>query len=59
GVAAEAEKLGVPLLAEVPLHLNIRLAGDGGTPISIKTPEAPEASVFRQLARTLIAEGNA
>ena len=30
GVAAEAEKLGVPLLAEVPLHLNIRLAGDGG-----------------------------
>ncbi|MEE4014959.1 Mrp/NBP35 family ATP-binding protein [Roseibium sp. FZY0029] len=59
GVAEEAEKLGVPLLAEVPLHLNIRLAGDGGTPISIKTPEAPAASVFRQLARTLIAEGNA
>jgi len=59
GVAVEAEKLGVPLLAEVPLHLNIRLAGDGGTPIAIQTPEAPEASVFRQLAKTLVEEGHA
>nr|WP_282449345.1 Mrp/NBP35 family ATP-binding protein [Roseibium sp. CAU 1639] len=59
GVAAEAEKLGVPLLAEVPLHLNIRLAGDGGTPIAIQSPEAPEASVFRQLARTLVEKGHA
>lgn len=59
GVAAEAEKLGVPLLAEVPLHLNIRLAGDGGTPIAVQMPEAPEAGVFRQLARTLVEEGHA
>jgi ATP-binding protein involved in chromosome partitioning len=59
GVAAEAEKLGVPLLAEVPLHLNIRLAADGGTPIAIRSPDAPEASVFRQLARSMIAEGTA
>lgn len=59
GVAAEAEKLGVPLLAEVPLHLNIRLAGDGGTPIAVKAPDAPEAGVFRQLARKLVAERQA
>ncbi|MCV0424582.1 MAG: Mrp/NBP35 family ATP-binding protein [Roseibium sp.] len=59
GVAAEAENLGVPLLAEVPLHLNIRLAGDGGTPIAVKSPEAPEADVFRQLAKALVAEGQA
>ncbi|WP_269585794.1 Mrp/NBP35 family ATP-binding protein [Roseibium sp. Sym1] len=59
GVAAEAEKLGVPLLAEVPLHLNIRLAGDGGTPIAVQAPDAPEAGVFRDLARTLVKEGHA
>jgi len=59
GVAAEAAKLGVPLLAEVPLHLNIRLAGDGGTPIAIHAPDAPEASVFRRLANALVAEGHA
>ena len=59
GVAAEAEKLGVPLLAEVPLHLNIRLAADGGTPIAVKTPDAPEANVFCQLAKGLVAEGHA
>ncbi|MEM9630265.1 MAG: Mrp/NBP35 family ATP-binding protein [Pseudomonadota bacterium] len=59
GVAAEAEKLGVPLLAEVPLHLNIRLAADGGTPIAVKSPDAPEANVFRQLAGKLVAGGQA
>lgn len=59
GVAAEAEKLGVPLLAEVPLHLNIRLAGDGGTPIAVESPNAPEAEVFGRLAKTLVAEGHA
>ncbi|MES0881114.1 Mrp/NBP35 family ATP-binding protein [Roseibium sp. SCP14] len=59
GVAVEAEKLGVPLLAEVPLHLNIRLAADGGTPIAVKSPDAPEASVFQQLAGKLVAGGHA
>lgn len=55
GVAAEAEKLGVPLLAEVPLHLNIRLAADGGTPIAVQSPDAPEAAVFRNLADAVMA----
>ncbi|MBO6511289.1 MAG: Mrp/NBP35 family ATP-binding protein [Roseibium sp.] len=59
GVAAEAEKLGVPLLAEVPLHLNIRLAADGGTPITVKSPDAPEASVFQDLANSLVEGGHA
>ncbi|TYC48241.1 Mrp/NBP35 family ATP-binding protein [Rhodobacterales bacterium] len=59
GVADEAAKLDVPLLAEIPLHLNIRLAGDGGTPVAVKAPEAPEAAVFLKVARTLIDGGNA
>ncbi|MBR9649522.1 iron-sulfur cluster carrier protein ApbC [Thalassovita aquimarina] len=57
GVAAEAEKLGVPLLAEVPLHLDIRMAADGGAPIVVSAPNSPQAQVFRDIARKLVAEG--
>ncbi|MDX8348448.1 Mrp/NBP35 family ATP-binding protein [Cognatiyoonia sp. IB215446] len=59
GVAAEAEKMGVPLLAELPLHLDIRLAADGGAPIVVSRPESPQAESFRTVARQLIADGNA
>ncbi|RVT85398.1 iron-sulfur cluster carrier protein ApbC [Rhodobacteraceae bacterium CCMM004] len=59
GVAAEAEKMGVPLLAEVPLHLDIRVAADGGAPIVVTKPDSPQAAAFRQVARTLVAGGNA
>ncbi len=57
GVAAEAEKLGVPLLAELPLHLDIRLAADGGAPIVVSKPDSAQAQAFRSLARQLIADG--
>ncbi|WP_296424879.1 Mrp/NBP35 family ATP-binding protein [Yoonia sp.] len=59
GVAAEAAKLGVPLLAELPLHLDIRLAADGGAPIVVSKPDSPQAEAFRVVARTLIAAGHA
>ena len=59
GVAAEAEKIGVPLLAEIPLHLDIRLAADGGAPIVVSKPESPQAAAFRDVARHLIANGKA
>jgi len=54
GVIAEAEKMGVPLLAELPLHLDIRLAADGGAPIVVSKPDSPQAKSFRDLARKLI-----
>ena len=59
GVAAEAEKLGVPLLAEIPLHLDIRKAADGGAPIVVSQPDSAQARVFRDLARRLVADGTA
>jgi len=55
GVAAESEKLGVPLLAEIPLHLDIRLAGDGGAPVVALKPDSAQAQAFREVARSLIA----
>ncbi|MCT8159252.1 Mrp/NBP35 family ATP-binding protein [Pseudoruegeria sp. SHC-113] len=57
GVKAEAEKLGVPLLAEIPLHLDIRLAADGGAPIVVTKPTSPQAEAFRAVARDLVARG--
>ena len=59
GVAAEAEKLGVPLLAEIPLHLDIRVASDGGAPIVVTQPDGPQAQVFRALAQRLVEQGAA
>lgn len=57
GVAAEAQKLNVPLLAEIPLHLDIRLAADGGAPIVVSQPDSPQAQAFREVARKLIDQG--
>ena len=59
GVAQEAEKIGVPLLAEIPLHLDIRLAADGGAPIVVSKPDSPQATAFRSVAKRLIADGKA
>ncbi|MBV6638732.1 MAG: Mrp/NBP35 family ATP-binding protein [Mameliella sp.] len=57
GVAAEAQKLGVPLLAEVPLDLQIRLASDGGAPIVTSKPDSAQAQAFHAIASALVAEG--
>ncbi|WP_299693717.1 Mrp/NBP35 family ATP-binding protein [uncultured Tateyamaria sp.] len=59
GVKAEAEKLGVPLLAEVPLDLQIRLAADGGAPIAVSQPDSPQAKAFQDVAAGLVAQGAA
>jgi len=59
GVAAEADKMGVPLLAELPLHVDIRLAADGGAPIVVSKPASPQAAAFRALAQRLIKDGTA
>jgi ATP-binding protein involved in chromosome partitioning len=55
GVAAEAKRLGVPLLGELPLALEVRLAGDAGRPVA--ADEGPAAEAYARIARTLIAQG--
>ncbi len=59
GVAAEAKKLDVPLLAEIPLDLQIRLAADGGAPIVTSQPDSAQAAGFQKVARALIDGGHA
>lgn len=57
GVTDEAEKLGLPFLGEIPLSLDIRLAGDTGAPIA--TTDAPSAEAYARLADRLIKGGMA
>lgn len=57
GVAAEAEKMGVPLLGALPIDLDTRLAGDGGTPIA--AGDGPMAQAYARIAQGLIKGGMA
>src|SRR5258708_21654424 len=43
----------VPLLAQVPLDPETRLAADEGTPITLRRPDSPPAKTFRDLARAV------
>jgi ATP-binding protein involved in chromosome partitioning len=57
GAKAEAEKLGLPFLGEIPLELDIRLAGDSGTPIA--ATDSPHGDAYSRIAERLIAGGMA
>ena len=59
GVAAEAAKIGVPLLAEIPLDMEIRLASDGGAPVTVSAPDSKQARAFHDVANALVAWGKA
>ena len=56
GAAAEAEKLGVPFLGEVPLEMAIRATSDDGTPIVASQPESPHAAHYQKIATRLLAQ---
>ena len=46
GGAREANRLGVPLLGQIPIDLQTREAGDRGMPVVLEQPKGPIASVF-------------
>jgi ATP-binding protein involved in chromosome partitioning len=46
----EAERLGVPFLGEVPLHIAIRETSDAGTPVVATDPDGPHAAIYRAIA---------
>jgi ATP-binding protein involved in chromosome partitioning len=57
GVAAEAKRLDLPFLGELPLSIDVRIAGDSGTPIA--AGEGAHAEAYARLAHRLIAGGMA
>ena len=56
GAKAEAEKLGVPFLGEVPLHMDVRATSDSGQAVTATQPDSPQAQIFREIAERAWAE---
>jgi ATP-binding protein involved in chromosome partitioning len=50
GARHEAERLGVPFLGEVPLHMAIRENSDAGRPVVAVEPDGPHALAFKSIA---------
>lgn len=57
GVAADAARLNLPFLGELPLALEVRVAGDAGRPIA--AGDGPLAKAYGDLAARLVAGGMA
>jgi ATP-binding protein involved in chromosome partitioning len=54
GARHEAERLDVPFLGEVPLHMDIREKSDAGLPIVATVPDGPLAAAYRDIAAKVI-----
>jgi ATP-binding protein involved in chromosome partitioning len=50
GARHEAERLGVPFLGEIPLHMSIRTTSDSGTPVVESEPDGPHAAIYRAIS---------
>jgi len=50
GARHEAERLGVPFLGEIPLHISIRTTSDSGNPLVDSEPNGAHAAIYREIA---------
>jgi ATP-binding protein involved in chromosome partitioning len=53
GGKMEAQRLGVPLLGQIPIDMATRECGDRGMPVAAADPEGAVAAVFVDAAKTL------
>jgi ATP-binding protein involved in chromosome partitioning len=51
GARAEAGKLGIPFLGEVPLDQELRERSDRGEPVVASQPGSPHTAIYRDIAR--------
>lgn len=54
GGAAEAARLGIELLGQIPIDMETREAGDRGLPIFAKNPESSAAKEFSKIRNRLV-----
>ena len=53
GAKAEALRLGLPFLGEIPLDPELRKRSDAGEPIVATAPDSPHTQNYRAIAQTL------
>ncbi|MFA4995454.1 MAG: Mrp/NBP35 family ATP-binding protein [Bdellovibrionales bacterium] len=53
GAQAEAEKLGIPFLGEIPLDITLREKSDEGEPLTLSAPKSTIAARYRTIADKL------
>jgi ATP-binding protein involved in chromosome partitioning len=51
GARAEAERIGVPFLGEVPLDKDLRMRSDAGEPVVASMPDSQHSAIYRDVAR--------
>ena len=51
GARAEAARLGVPFLGEVPLDTDLRQRSDAGLPVVATDPQSPHTAIYIDIAR--------
>ena len=56
GAKREAEKLDIPFLGGIPLHIDIRSNSDNGRPITATQPDSVHAQIYRDIAAKVWAE---
>ena len=54
GARTEAERLGVPLLAEIPIDIALRQGGDEGVPLVVSDPNGAVGRAFVEAAQRLV-----
>jgi ATP-binding protein involved in chromosome partitioning len=56
GARHEAERLSVPFLGEIPLHMTIREKSDSGLPVVATEPDGLHAKIYRDIAAKVHAQ---
>lgn len=54
GARAEADRLKIPFLGEVPLTMKIRETSDAGTPVVVSDPEGSVAGIYKDIAAKVL-----
>ncbi|WP_026380687.1 iron-sulfur cluster carrier protein ApbC [Afifella pfennigii] len=54
GAEHEAERIGVPFLGAVPLHIDIRQTSDAGVPVVVAEPQSEHARIYRRIAERVM-----